>query len=86
MTINKGMLVYVPAGVRLYRSEKDAKEYDIYIKEYKVTEKPVNCLVVGVSKKQPSSYKIIFEGGAWSVSSSDIYQINKETSDVSYSS
>lgn len=86
MPIDKGMLVYVPAGVRLYRSEKDAREYDIYIKEYTVTEKPVHCLVVGVNKREPSSCKIIYEGGAWSVASNDVYQINKETVDVSYSS
>ena len=85
--IKKGMLVYIPSGVRLIKTARDNNDYDIYVKEYTVTKKPVNCLVVGESLKGgEGNYRVIYEGGSWFVSPSDVYQINKEKSNASYSS
>ena len=85
--IKKGMLVYIPSGVRLYRSKKDAREYDLYIEDFVVTKKPVNCLVVesAGAQSQPT-YSIIYEGRTWQVAANAVYQIDKEKANVSHSS
>ena len=87
MKIKKGTLVYVPSGVRLYRSVKDAREYDIYIEDFVVTKKPVNCLVVeGLRVHSRPAYSIIYEGRTWQVAANAVYQIDKEETNASHSS
>ena len=87
MKVEKGTLVYIPANVRLVRdSGEDDNDYDIYVKDYVVTTKPVNCLVVGIRDKSNAykyKYKIIYEGSSWYVSSNNVYEVQKENESVS---
>ena len=88
MEIRKGMLVYVPSGVRLYRSTRDSREYELYVEDYVVTEKPINCLVVEATRakaKHKPYYSVIYEGRTWQVAANAVYQVEKEKTNVSYS-
>jgi len=83
MKVEKGTLVYVPANVRLIKESADPSDYDTYVKDYVVTTKPVNCLVVGVGSKGHKRYKIIYEGASWYVNSNNVYEVQKEHTNVS---
>jgi hypothetical protein len=82
MKVEKGTLVYVPANVRLEQGRLDG-DYGIYVSDYVVTQKPVNCLVVGVKEKGHKKYKIIYEGASWYVNSNNVYEVQKENINVS---
>lgn len=84
----KGSLVYIPANVRLTKEDDLGEE--MYVKQYRVTEKPSHCLVVGTGKHHPvRKYKVIFEGTTWTVEAGDVYEVeennnHEEKKNVSY--
>ncbi len=83
MKVEKGMLVYIPSGVRLVKTETNEQDYDIYVKEYRVTEKPTNCLVLESGGNRDKKCKIIYEGTTWYVNRNSVYKIDKEKANVS---
>ena len=85
MKIRKGMLVYVPSGVRLFKPVKDAAAYEIYVEDYVTTEKPSNCLVLESQKDATQrSFSILYEGQTWQVPANSVYHINEGDMNVSY--
>ena len=83
MKVEKGMLVYIPSGVRLVKTETDKDDYDIYVKEYRVTDKPTNCLVLESGAAGKKRCKVIYEGTAWYVNCNSVYKIDKEKANAS---
>ena len=85
MKVRKGTLVYVPANVRLVRPADETGDFQV--KDYVVTKKPVNCLVVeGDQAHRGRQYKIIYEGTVWYVNSNNVYEIQKENANASEAS
>tara|TARA_B100000131_G_scaffold29198_1_gene27407 strand:+ start:522 stop:776 length:255 start_codon:yes stop_codon:yes gene_type:complete len=84
MKVKKGTLVYIPANVRLVRPADETGDFQV--KDYVVTKKPVNCLVVGDPAYRGRQYKIIYEGTVWYVNSNNVYEIEKESTNASEAS
>ena len=83
-TIKKGSLVYIPADVKLFQEYPE--EGSMIPKNFIITNKPVNCLVVGADQTNPvKKFNVIYKGTTWSVRAKDVYQVDKERrNDVSY--
>jgi hypothetical protein len=85
--VRTGTLVYIPANVKLQQELHNQKDNSTFVKNFVITDKPVNCLVVGVdSEKLTKKCNIIYEGVTWTVKAKDVFEINKEMENVSYTS
>jgi hypothetical protein len=83
MKVEKGMLVYIPADVKLYQEYSDGGA--MIPRSFIITTKPINCLVVGSDDAKPiKKFNVIYEGMTWTVKAKDVYEVNKEKENVSY--
>jgi hypothetical protein len=63
---NKGALVYLPSGVRLYKLSDGH-----VVLRYKTVSKPTNVLIV--DQKEHGYCKVLYEGESWHVPAEDLY-------------
>ena len=72
MTLKKGELVYVPAGVTLHQ---DDPEFLGVVANHICLEEPKYLLYLGGVK--PHTVAVIYEGAKWLAKERDIYQVHE---------
>jgi len=71
---DRGALVYLPSGVRLYKMSEGH-----VVLRYKTVSKPVNVLIMSDASDKPERYcKVLYEGESWHVPAKDLYPPNLE--------
>ena len=66
MTLDKGALVYLPSGVKLYKLSDGN-----VVSRYKTVAKPINVLMV--ENRERGYCAILYEGERWYVPPGDLY-------------
>ena len=72
MTLKKGELVYVPAGVTLHQ---DDPEFFGVVANHVCLEEPRYLLCLGDVK--PNKVAVVYEGAKWLAKERDIYQVSE---------
>jgi len=73
MTLRKGELVYVPAGVTL---RQDDPEFIGIVKNHVCLEEPKYLLCLGTARAA-NTVAVVYEGATWLAKERDIYEVHE---------
>jgi hypothetical protein len=73
MSLKKGELVYVPAGVTLHQ---DDPEFTGIVKSHVCLEEPRYLLCLGITHAA-NTVAVVYEGARWLAKKRDIYQVRE---------
>tara|TARA_Y100000310_G_scaffold233606_1_gene236485 strand:+ start:4309 stop:4551 length:243 start_codon:yes stop_codon:yes gene_type:complete len=77
MSLTKGELVYVPAGVTLHQ---DDPEFIGIVMNHVCLEEPKYLLCLGIARGT-NKVAVVYEGARWLAKERDIYQVHEEGED-----